>query len=157
MTQTRCVRIGDRVTLHYRLACGDEEVVNTFAEAPETFQIGGGDIDPRLEALLNGLQSGDHRTFELPPGAAFGDHNPDMVHQLPREEFGPDMALTPGNDVEFTLPNGQTLHGILRSVDNERVRVDFNHPLAGLPVVFEVKILEVKGEGSAPEALKGKG
>lgn len=144
MTLARNIKLGDRVTLHYRLACEDEEIVNTFAAAPETFQIGGGDIDPRLEALLSGLQSGDHRTFELPPGAAFGDNNPDMVHELPREEFAPEMALTPGNDVEFTLPNGQILHGIIRSADDERVRVDFNHPLAGLPVVFEVKILAIE-------------
>ncbi len=144
MTPARSIRIGDRVTLHYRLACEDEEIVNTFSDEPETFQIGGGDIDPRLEALLNGLQNGDHRTFELPPGAAFGDHNAEMVHELPRAEFAPEMSLVPGNDVEFTLPNRQTLHGIIRSANDEHVRVDFNHPLAGLPVVFEVKILAIE-------------
>lgn len=144
MTQARGIKIGNRVTLHYRLTCQDEEIVNTFSAEPETFLIGGSDIDPRLEALLCGLQSGDHRSFELPPGAAFGDHNSDMVHELPREDFAEGLALIPGHDVEFTLPNGQSLHGIIRGADNLHVRVDFNHPLAGLPVVFEVKILDIQ-------------
>ncbi len=146
MTQTHSLRIGDQVTLHYRLTCHDEEIVNTFAGQPETFRIGGGDIDPRLEALLTGLHVGDHCTYELEPGAAFGDHAPDMVHDLPRSDFSTDMTLTPGHEVEFTLPNRQTLIGIIRDVNPDRVQVDFNHPLAGLPVTFEVKILEVAGE-----------
>lgn len=146
MTQTRSLRIGDQVTLHYRLSCQDEEIVNTFAGQPETFRIGGGDIDPRLEALLTGLHIGEHCTFELEPGAAFGDHVPNMVHDLPRSDFAAAMTLLPGHEVEFSLPNGQTLIGIIRNVDPDLVQVDFNHPLAGLPVVFEVKILEVKGE-----------
>ncbi len=140
------LKIGDRVTLHYRLACNGENIVNTFAAQPETFRIGQGDIDPRLEVLLTGLQADDHRTYELDPGAAFGNHDAGMVHDLPRADFTADMVLAPGHDVEFTLPNGQTLNGIIRSIDAETVRVDFNHPLAGLPVVFEVKILAIQSD-----------
>jgi FKBP-type peptidyl-prolyl cis-trans isomerase SlpA len=146
MNDTRKLKIGDRVTLHYRLACGGEDIVNTFAAEPETFRLGQGDIDPRLEVLLIGLQAGDHRTYELDPGAAFGDHAADMVHTLPRGDFGAELALIPGHEVEFTLPNGQTLHGIIRGVDTDAVRVDFNHPLAGLAVEFEVKILAIESD-----------
>ena len=138
------LKIGDRVTLHYRLACNGENIVNTFAAQPETFRIGQGDIDPRLEVLLTGLQVDDHRTYELDPGAAFGNHDAGMVHDLPRADFTADMVLAPGHDVEFTLPNGQTLNGVIRHIDADNVRVDFNHPLAGLPVVFEVKILAIQ-------------
>ena len=140
----RTLKIGDRVTLHYRLACNGENIVNTFAAQPETFRIGQGDIDPRLEVLLTGLQADDHRTYELDPGAAFGNHDAGMVHDLPRADFTADMVLAPGHDVEFTLPNGQTLNGVIRHIDADNVRVDFNHPLAGLPVVFEVKILAIQ-------------
>ena len=143
MNSEHKLTIGDQVTLHYRLTCNGEEIVNTFANQPETFYIGGGDIDPRLESLLTGLQVGDHRTFELEPGAAFGNHQPGMVHDLPRVDFAADQALVPGHDVAFTLPNGQTLHGIIRSINDATVRIDFNHPLAGLAVEFEVKILAV--------------
>jgi len=147
MNITNTLSIGDQVTLHYRLTCNGEEIVNTFADQPETFHIGGGDIDPRLECLLTGLHVGDHRTFELEPGTAFGSHQPGMVHDLPRADFTAGQVLVPGHDVAFTLPNGQTLHGIIRNIDDAMVRVDFNHPLAGLAVEFEVKILAVDHAG----------
>jgi FKBP-type peptidyl-prolyl cis-trans isomerase SlpA len=144
MSDIHTLRIGDRVTLHYRLSCNGEDIVNTFADQPETFHIGGGDIDPRLEVLLTGLRVGEHRTYELEPGAAFGNHEPQRVHNMPRDEFAADLVLAPGHEVEFTLPNGQTLHGIIRALDDASVEVDFNHPLAGLPVVFEAQILAIE-------------
>lgn len=143
MNAARKLGIGDPVTLHYRLSCNGEEIVNTFADEPETFRLGQGEIDPRLEALLIGLRSGDHRTYDLDPGAAFGNHEANMIHTLPRGDFAAGIELLPGHDIEFTLPNGQTLHGIVRGVAADTVEVDFNHPLAGLPVVFEVKILAI--------------
>ncbi len=138
------LKLGDRATLHYRLRCNGEEIVNTFAGQPETLHIGQADIDPRLEVLLIGLQAGDVRTFELEAGAAFGSYEADRVHELPRSDFAQDMALIPGHEAEFTLPNKQVLHGIIRRVEDDRVTVDFNHPLAGLPVILEVKILAIQ-------------
>lgn len=140
------LKLGDQVVLHYRLDCNGEEIVDTFAGQPETLRIGQADIDPRLEALLVGLQVGDKRTFELEAGAAFGNYDAGMVHTLPRGEFADDMALIVGHEVEFTLPNRQTLHGIIRNVSEDLVTVDFNHPLAGLPVILEVEILDVASE-----------
>jgi FKBP-type peptidyl-prolyl cis-trans isomerase SlpA len=144
MNEARKLRIGDLVTLHYRLTCKGEEIVSTFADQPETFRIGGGDIDPRLEVLLTGLRVGEQRTYELEPGAAFGNHEPQRVHSMPRDEFAADLMLAPGHEVEFTLPNGQTLRGIIRALDDTSVQVDFNHPLAGLPVEFEARILAIE-------------
>jgi len=144
MPDAHKLKIGDQVTLHYRLTCQGDEIVNTFAAQPETFRLGQGEIDPRLEVLLIGLQADDHRTFELEAGAAFGNHEAGMVHRLPRADFSENAVLIPGHDVEFTLPNGQTLHGVIRDVAADSVQVDFNHPLAGLPVVFEVKILAIE-------------
>ncbi len=144
MNNEHKLAIGDQVTLHYRLTCNGEEIVNTFTAEPETFRLGQGEIDSRLEVLLIGLQAGDHRTYDLDPGAAFGSHEANMIHDLPRSDFAADSVLIPGHEVEFSLPNGQTLHGIVRSISADSVEVDFNHPLAGLPVVFEVKILTIQ-------------
>lgn len=141
---TRVVRMGDRVTLHYRLACGGEEVVGTFGEAPETFTLGSGEIDPRLEVCLLGLEAGAHTTFALGPGQAFGERDEALVQRLARDEFDPALTLEVGHTVDFSLPNGQTLHGTILSVDDTEVQMDFNHPLAGLPVEFEVHILAIE-------------
>lgn len=142
---------GSVVTLHYRLECGGQEIVNTFDGGPETFTLGVGELEARLEALLLGRNAGDHLTYELGPGEAFGAHDPTLIHSLPRGDFGANLGanLTAGTElmveggVEFTLPNGQTLAGTVLEIDADHVRVDFNHPLAGLPVIFEVKILAI--------------
>jgi FKBP-type peptidyl-prolyl cis-trans isomerase SlpA len=138
------IRPGDRVTLHYRLSCGGEEVVSTFDDAPETFALGSGELEPRLEALLLGLAAGAHRVLELGPGEAFGDRDPNLLQHLPRADFPPSLQPVPGNQADFPLPNGQTFTATILAVDDQRVELDFNHPLAGLPLTFEVRILAVE-------------
>jgi FKBP-type peptidyl-prolyl cis-trans isomerase SlpA len=136
--------MGDKVTLHYRLACGGKEVVSTFSGAPETFTLGSGEIDPRIEVLLLGLKTDAHTTVALAPGQAFGDRDEGLVQRLARDEFDPALDLQVGHIVDFSLPNGQTLHGTILNVNDTEVQVDFNHPLAGLPVEFEVRILAIE-------------
>jgi FKBP-type peptidyl-prolyl cis-trans isomerase SlpA len=139
------IRIGDRLTLHYRLACRGEEIVNTFSDnEADTFTLGHGEIDPRLEVLLLGLAAGEHRTWQLDPGEAFGFHDPALVHDLPRADFPAETDLAVGRQMAFDLPNGQAMNGIIRHIGADTVQVDFNHPLAGLPVEFEVRILAVE-------------
>lgn len=140
----RVIRMGDRVTLHYRLACGGQEVVSTFTEAPETFTLGSGEIDPRLEVLLLGLKAGEHTTLALAPGQAFGNRDEGLVQRMARREFTPTQDLQVGHTVDFSLPNGQTLHGTILDLSDTEVEIDFNHPLAGLPVEFEVLILAIE-------------
>lgn len=138
------LRPGDRVTLHYRLECGGEEVVNTFPDEPETFTLGSGELEGRLETLLLGLTEGQHLTFDLDPGEAFGQRDEQLIHTLPRADFPTDMDLAPGHGVQFDLPNGQSMMGTVLEISEDAVQVDFNHPLAGLPVTLEVQILAVE-------------
>jgi len=141
------IGLNDRVTLHYRLACGDAEIVNTFAEGPETFQFGRGEIDPRLEYALKGLRAGTHTTLHLAPGMAFGEHDPDRVQSYPRadlNDLASESTLEVGHIIQFQLPNGQTLHGAVLALDTATATLDFNHPLAGRPIEFEVHILSIE-------------
>ncbi len=139
------IRPGARVTLHYRLTCQGEAIVDTFADdEPETFSLGRGEMDGRLEILLLDLRPGDHRSWQLDAQAAFGLPDPALVHALPRVDFPPQTELHEGLQMAFDLPNGQSINGILRAIGDDTVTVDFNHPLAGLPVEFEVKILAVE-------------
>lgn len=140
----RAVRLGDRLTLHYRLSCAGQEVASTFGADPETFVVGAGEIDPRLEVHLLGLPVGTHKTLSLGPGEAFGARDEALVHRLPRTDFDPSLDLVVGHTVDFSLPNGQTLSGTILEVNETDVQVDFNHPLAGLPVEFEVEVLAIE-------------
>ena len=138
------IRPGDHVTLHYRLSSYGQVIADTFADAPETFQIGTGELDPRLEQALSGLAEGEHRTIELHAWEAFGERDEALVQDLPRSDFPAGLAPLPEHQVDFELPNGQLLTGTVLAVEPDTVRVDFNHPLAGLPIEFEVHILAIQ-------------
>ncbi len=137
------------MTLHYRLAGPDgADVVNTFADKPATLSLGAGQLAPAIEDRLIGLPEGAHESFDLPAGAAFGDRNPDMLQRvklsLLRELGDPDAQYGVGDVVQFPTPDGNASYaGVVRECGPDWLLFDFNHPLAGQPVRFEVKLLGV--------------
>ena len=132
------------VTLHLSLALEDGTVAETtFEDEPLTFSMGDGTLVEGLELGLYGLKAGASQRLVLQPEQAFGRHDPDKRHQLARAEFPADMELEPGVIVGFDTPTGEELPGTIVSLTDETVEVDFNHPLAGRVVVFEVEIIEV--------------
>ncbi len=143
------VQPGSFLTLHYRLAGPDgADVVNTFDDKPATLSLGTGQLAPAIEARLLGLPEGAHESFELPAGAAFGEHNPGLVQRVKRsllQELGdPDATYAPGDVVHFPTPDGQSGYaGVVRELGPDWLLFDFNHPLAGQPVRFEVQLLGV--------------
>ena len=136
------------LTLHYRLASVDGvDIVTTFGGNPATLQLGMGQLAPYLEARLLGLPEGAHQTFELEPGQAFGPRNPELVQRVSRatldENSKPDERYAVGDLVDFAAPGGGRFAGILREINAADALFDFNHPLAGQPVLFEVKIIGI--------------
>ena len=147
-----CVEPGSFLTLHYRLAGPAGDVINTFGGKPATLTLGSGELSPAVEACLMGLAEGARDSFELPVGAAFGDRNPAMLQWLARKvlaEMGEAGAqYQVGDVVQFPTPDGQgQFAGVvcqLRSdARGDAVLFDFNHPLAGQPVTFEVQLIGV--------------
>ncbi len=135
---------GARVTLHFTLDLAEGERVDSSRDGePLTFTLGDGTLDPGLEAALEGLQVGDHQRLLLPPGSAFGGRDPANIHPLPRSDFSEPLP-SPGTVMGFTTPSGHEVAGTVVGSDAETVQVDFNHPLAGRGLVFEVEILAVE-------------
>ena len=143
------VQPGSFLTLHYRLAGPDgADVVNTFAAKPATLSLGTGQLAPAIEQHLLGLPEGAHESFELPAGAAFGERNPDMLQRvklsLLHELGDPDAEYAVGDVVQFPTPDGgASFAGVVRECGPDWLLFDFNHPRAGQPVKFEVKLLGV--------------
>lgn len=136
------------LTLHYRLASEDgEDIVSTFADNPATLQLGQGQLAPFLEQCLLGLEEGAHHTFELSPERAFGPRNPELLQRISRATLdggsGPGAEYAIGDLVEFAAPGGGQFAGVLRELDNDTALFDFNHPLAGRPLRFEVRIIGI--------------
>jgi FKBP-type peptidyl-prolyl cis-trans isomerase SlpA len=142
---------GSFLTLHYRLAGPDgDELVNTFNDKPATLSVGSGEMSPALETRLIGLVEGSRTTLSLEPGEAFGPRNPEMIQRvamkLMRELGDKDETWNVGDVVQFPTPDGQGgFAGVLRELDpaGEWALFDFNHPLAGQPVTFEVQLIGV--------------
>ena len=139
------------LTLHYRMAGPNgADIINTCGGKPATLSLGGGQLSPALEQRLLGLPEGAHATFELPVGEAFGERNPDLVQSVARKllnELGEvDAAYNVGDVVQFPTPDGagQYAGSVVQAGELvDAVVFDFNHPLAGQPVVFEVRIIGV--------------
>ena len=143
------VQPGSFLTQHYRLSGPDgADVVNTFNDKPATLSLGTGQLAPAVEQRLIGLAEGTHRSFELAPGEAFGERNPDMLQRVARSllrQLGdPEEDYAAGDVVQFPTPDGQgAFAGVVREVGDDWLLFDFNHPLAGQAVSFEVQLIGV--------------
>lgn len=141
-----------RVTLYYRIGLTDDQILeDNFDEEPITVQLGQEEMAEGLELALIGLQEGDEQTIDIGPDLAFGYVDETLFRALPRAEFDPDIQLEPGLIIEFATEDGETLPGTILEHNEEEVRVDLNHPLAGQTVRYSVKIVAVE---QAPEESK---
>ncbi|MES2077077.1 FKBP-type peptidyl-prolyl cis-trans isomerase [Rugamonas rubra] len=136
------------LTLHYRLATPDGvDIITTFGGNPATLMLGQGQLAPVLEELLIGMPEGTQRTFDLAAGQGFGERNPDMVRHVTRatldENSTPDADYKIGDLVDFAAPGGGRFAGVLLELGEEAVLFDFNHPLAGKALRFEVNLISV--------------
>jgi FKBP-type peptidyl-prolyl cis-trans isomerase SlpA len=146
------VQPGSFLTLHYRLGGPAGDIINTFNDKPATLSLGTGELSPAVEQCLIGMAEGTHAVFELPAGAAFGERKEDMQQWVARkllDQLGdPAETYRVGDVVQFPTPDGQGSYAgaVVRvgNPDNDRaLLIDFNHPLAGQPVVFEVHLVGV--------------
>ena len=138
------VRSDSYLTLHYRISTLDgEEFLSTFDMSPATLQMGSGQLAENLESVLIGLTAQEHFVFQLEPNEAFGTHNDRLVERLARSALPDGMELKENSVVEFTAPNGGTFSGFLREIDDTHALFDFNHPLAGKTIRFEVNIIGI--------------
>lgn len=137
------------LTLHYRLCGPDGDVfLDTFDAKPATLSLGRGELTPAIEACLIGMHEGQCARFELEAGVAFGERNPQLVQQVALDtlrRFGDAQAVYEvGDVVRFPTPDGNAGYaGVVQEVGAQSLWFDFNHPLAGRPVSFEVQLIGV--------------
>jgi FKBP-type peptidyl-prolyl cis-trans isomerase SlpA len=147
-TQVAVVTKSAYLTLHYRLASLDgTDIVTTFNGNPATLMMGQGQLAPFLESLLLGLPEGTHKTFTLTPAEGYGDRNPDLIRPVSRATLDlnsdPDAEYKIGDLINFDAPGGGRFSGVLRELGSETCLFDFNHPMAGQTLTFEVKLISV--------------
>jgi len=133
-----------QVTLHFALKLDNGDVVDsTFERAPATFTVGDGKLLPGFERKLFGLSRGAREQFSVLPEDGFGQPNPANVQRIKRSLFTPDMDLHEGLVVSFADATKSELPGVISAFEGDEVLVDFNHPLAGRTLIFDVEIIDV--------------
>jgi len=144
------VQEGSFLTLHYRMSGPQGQVIiDTFEGQPATLSLGSGQLSPAIEQHLIGLEEGSHTVIDLEEGEAFGERQPDMVQWVARQllnQLGdPHEQYAAGDVVQFPTPDGLgSFAGSAVEVrEDGAVLFDFNHPLAGQPVRFEVQLIGV--------------
>jgi FKBP-type peptidyl-prolyl cis-trans isomerase SlpA len=134
-----------KVELHFSLKLADtgELVDSTFEKKPAELLIGDGNLPAAFEAVIHGMRAGERKIERIEPKDGFGQHNPSNVQRIPKNQFDPSVELSEGLVVSFQDKAKSELPGVVSTIDDTMVTVDFNHPLAGLDLEFEVEILSV--------------
>lgn len=157
------------VTMHYHLTNSDDGQVldSSRGSEPLTYLHGAGSIIPGLERELAGLDVGATKTVQVTAADAYGEYNDDMVQTLPRKEFEGTENLQVGMQLQTQDQDGNTFSVHVAQIEGDEVMIDGNHPLAGMPLTFEIEIVAVRdataeelqhghahGEGGVPSLAK---
>ncbi len=143
-----------RVTLYYRIGLTDDQMLeDNFDDEPMTVLLGSGEMAEGLELALIGLKEGDEQTIDIGPDLAFGFIDDTLFRSMARAEFDSDIKLEAGLIIEFATEDGETLPGTILDFNEDEVRVDLNHPLAGQTVRYSVKIVAVDNDSAEPKTL----
>lgn len=144
MTSRLAIEHGREVVLHFTIKLTDNSVADStkMSGKPAKFRMGDGSLTENFESCLVGMKAGEAREFELAPEDAFGMPNKDNFYQVETTKFTEGRPEV-GQIFTFPQPDGSELPGIVRSINEQFVTIDFNHPLAGQQVRFDVEIIEV--------------
>jgi FKBP-type peptidyl-prolyl cis-trans isomerase SlyD len=132
------------VTMDYTLFIEDKEVDSSKESGPIQFIQGQGNIIPGLEKALYRMAIGDRKKVSVPASEGYGDYDDESVMEIPRSEFPTDIPLKSGVEIELENPEGEAFTAIIMEVNDSTVTLDFNHPLAGMDLVFDVEILGLR-------------
>ena len=136
---------GTKITLHFALQLDNGEMVDSnFERTPATFTVGDGNLLPGFEKALFGMLEGEHKILVIKPEDGFGQRNPNNIQEIARSQFSPDLELSEGLMLSFADAQKTELPGVVQRFDDEVVVVDFNHPLAGRDILFEVAIIKIE-------------
>lgn len=139
-------KTGETVRVHYTGTLSDgSEFDSSQGRDPIEFTIGEGTVIPGFESAVAELEVGETTTVTIPAAEAYGEHEDEGVQRVPLEAFGENGAPQTGWVVQLEDPNGQRVNAMIVEVDAETATLDFNHPLAGKDLTFELTLVEIAG------------
>jgi FKBP-type peptidyl-prolyl cis-trans isomerase SlpA len=138
------VQKDSKIKCHYSVTIEDGTVVDsTIDENPLEVQLGNNELLPKLEEGLVGMNKGDEKTITLAPEDAFGPVMDEAITDIPRGNIELDESVQEGMFIDLSDEKDQMYRGLVKELNDEFVKIDFNHPLAGKTLTFSVKIEEI--------------
>ncbi len=133
---------GDSVKIHYTGKFDDGEVFDSSIERePLEFTLGEGQVIPGFDNAVEGMQTDEEKTVRIPAAEAYGEVNPNLVHDVPRDQVPDDIPLEIGLQLQVQGQGGQAFSVTVVAVDDTNVKLDANHPLAGKDLTFELQLV----------------
>ncbi len=150
-TSSMSISEGKTISMEYTLTLEDKKVLDTnVGGEPLNFTQGSHQIIPGLETALEGMKVGESKQVTVEPEQGYGLVNPQAMQEVPIDQIPPD-ARKVGVRLQGQDAQGRTVHPIVTEVKEQVVMLDFNHPLAGKKLFFDVKILDIQpGSQSLP-------
>ena len=135
---------GNTVKVHYtgKLTNG-EQFDSSEGKEPLEFKIGAGMVVPGFDKAVLGMEIGETKTVTIPCKEAYGERTDDMTVDIPRKEFPADFTANVGEQLLITLGDGNQIPVTITKIDDEIVRLDANHKLAGEDLVFTITLVEI--------------
>ncbi|MDY0971499.1 FKBP-type peptidyl-prolyl cis-trans isomerase [Siccibacter turicensis] len=151
---SKSVQSNSAVLVHFTLKLEDGSTAESTRSngKPALFRLGDGSLSEGLEQHLLGLKNGETKSFSLEPDAAFGISSPDLIQYFSRREFIDAGEPDIGAIMLFTAMDGSEMPGVIREVNGDSITVDFNHPLAGQTIHFDIEVLDVDPVLEEPNA-----
>lgn len=151
---SKSVQSNSAVLVHFTLKLEDGSTAESTRSngKPALFRLGDGSLSEGLEQHLLGLKAGAKKNFSLEPDSAFGISSPDLIQYFSRREFIDAGEPETGAIMLFTAMDGSEMPGVIREVNGDSITVDFNHPLAGQTIHFDIEVLEVDPALETPDA-----
>jgi peptidylprolyl isomerase len=137
---------GDTVRVHYTGTLNDGTVFDSSqGREPLEFTVGIGQVIPGFDQAVTGMQPGDEKTVTIPSGEAYGEHRPEMMATVPREQFPAEIQPEIGQQLQVSQ-DGQNFVVTVVEVGADEVTLDANHPLAGEDLTFKLELVEIVGD-----------
>jgi peptidylprolyl isomerase len=152
------VETGQFVSVHYKGTLQNGEVFDTSeGRHPLEVQIGAGQIIPGFEKALMGMSLNEKKAFTLDPEDAYGQKDDSLTHSFPRKDVPAELNPEVGQTVALSSPEGQQVPAMITQVDDEKVVVDLNHPLAGQTLNFDIEVVGISDTATQDPAGCGGG
>lgn len=138
------VAAGKKIKMDYTLTVNNEQVETSVGKQPLEFVDGDHSIIPGLEKGIEGMRVGEEKTITVEPKDAYGEADPKLFKELPKISMPANAQPKVGMVLQAQDPNGESFPAIISAIKDDKVLLDFNHPLAGKQLTFKIKILGIE-------------